>query len=266
MEAKKKIIILAEEHPTNLTTLAFLGSYLAGKEIKECSKNLDKIFTESYMCRIMGKRSIMSRVIGRITSIICKIMNRIMGGINSKIENEVRALTEIYTNRIIDAVKTLENSFEALLIGQDIKLEEYEILDFLLKKSPTNNTKLYIEGIKDVLEERREINSLIKEYGIERNVVFLDEGNHRYEELKDENGNLLKNSLEVQIGREDYWVNKINTTIGDYKYAIAIVGRNHVRHSNEFIYRTSCNVSEEVGYFGEKLKRLGYEIEIIDVI
>jgi len=221
MKERKEVIILAEEHPSNLRILASFGLNSARKEIEEFSKNLIETIDLS---------------------------------------------KEIYTyvKRIEDAVETIESSIELYLRQQDIKLKEYEILDSLLSSSPISSTKLYVEGSKGILEVRPEIDSLIKKYGIE--VVFLDEGNPRYEKLKDENGNLLKSSSEIQIGREDYWVNKINTTIKDSKYAIAIVGRNHVRFSDEYIYRTSHSMSKEVGYFGEKLKQNNYDVEIIDVV
>jgi hypothetical protein len=215
MGEKKKVIILAEEHPSNIRILASLGIKLAEKEIENYSKNL------------------------------------------------IETLNETYLDRIKDAVESVETSVELYLKQQEIKLKEYEILDFLLSSLPTSSTKLYVEGSKGVLEGRFEIDFLVKKYGIE--VVLLDESNPRYEELEDENGNLLKSSSEIQIGRENYWVNKLNTTIKDSKYAIAIVGRNHVRFSNEYIYRTSHNVPKEVGYFGEKLKENNYDIEIIDV-
>lgn len=179
-------------------------------------------------------------------------------------KNLIKTLNKRYVSRIERTVEIMENSIELYLKQQDIKLREYKILDSLLSSLPTSSTKLYVEGSRGVLEERLEIDSLVKKYGIE--VVLLDEGNPRYEKLEDENGNPLKSSSEIQIGREDYWVNKINTTIKDCKYAIAIVGRNHLRFSDEFIYRTSRNTSKEVGYFGEKLKENNYDVEIIDVV
>jgi len=212
----KKVIILAEEHPSNIKILASLGINLAKKEIENHSKNL------------------------------------------------IKTLNETDVDRIKDIVESMESSIELYLKQQDIKLKEYEILDSLLSRLPTSSTKLYVEGSRGALEERLEINCLAKKYGIE--VVLLDEGNPRYERLEDENGNPLKSSSEIQIGREDYWVNKINTTIKDCKYAIVIVGRNHVRFSDEDIYRTSRNTSKEVGYFGEKLKENNYDVEIIDVV
>jgi hypothetical protein len=216
MEEKKKVIILAEEHPSNMKILASLGLGLAKEKIEESSKNL------------------------------------------------IKTLNKRYVSRIERTVEIMENSIELYLKQQDIKLREYKILDSLLSSLPTSSTKLYVEGSRGVLEERLEIDSLVKKYGIE--VVLLDEGNPRYEKLEDENSNPLKSSSEIQIGREDYWVNKINTTIKDCKYAIAIVGRNHLRFSDEFIYRTSRNTSKEVGYFGEKLKQNNYDVEIIDVV
>jgi hypothetical protein len=173
---------------------------------------------------------------------------------------------EIYTyvKGIEDAVETMESSVDLYLTQQDIKLKEYEILDSLLSSLPISSTKLYVEGNRETFRERPEVYLLAKKYGIE--VEFLDEGNPRYEKLEDENGNLLKSSSEIQIGREDYWLNKINTTIKDSKYAIAIVGRGHVRFSDEYIYRTSRSTSKEVGYFGEKLKQNNYDVEIIDVV
>jgi len=179
-------------------------------------------------------------------------------------KNLIKTLNKRYVSRIERTVEIMENSIELYLKQQDIKLREYKILDSLLSSLPTSSTKLYVEGSRGVLEERLEIDSLVKKYGIE--VVLLDEGNPRYEKLEDENSNPLKSSSEIQIGREDYWVNKINTTIKDCKYAIAIVGRNHLRFSDEFIYRTSRNTSKEVGYFGEKLKQNNYDVEIIDVV
>jgi hypothetical protein len=225
MEEKKEVIILAEEHPSNLRILASFGLNSARKEIEEFSKNLIEVFIETYIRK-----------------------------------------KEIYTyvKGIEDAVETMESSVDLYLTQQDIKLKEYEILDSFLSILPKDSTKLYVEGNRETFRERSEVYSLAKKYGIE--VVFLDEGNRRYEKLEDENGNPLKNSSEIQIGRENYWVNKINTTIGSYKYAIAIVGRNHLRVSDEFIYRTSPDVQKEEGYFGEKLKELGYYVKIIDII
>ena len=213
---EKIVITLAEEHPSNLKILAYLGINLSKKEIENHSKNL------------------------------------------------IKTLNETYVDRIKDVVESMESSIELYLKQQDIKLKEYEILDSFLSILPKDSTKLYVEGSRGVLEERPEIDSLVKKYGIE--VVLLDEGNPRYERLEDENSNPLKSSSEIQIGREDYWVNKINTTIKDSKYAIAIVGRNHVRFSDEYIYRTSHSTSKEVGYFGEKLKQNNYDVEIIDVV
>jgi hypothetical protein len=230
MEEKKEVIILAEEHPSNLRTLASFGLNSAREEIEEFSKNLIKAFIETYTRKYNKAKSV-----------------------------EIST----YVKRIEDAVETMESSGDLYLRQQDIKLKEYEILDSFLSILPKDSTKLYVEGNRETFRKRPEVYSLAKKYGIE--VVFLDEGNRRYEKLEDENGNPLKNSSEIQIGRENYWVNKINTTMGSCKYAIAIVGRNHLRYSDEAIYRTSYNVSKEEGYFGEKLKEVRYDVKTIDV-
>jgi hypothetical protein len=179
-------------------------------------------------------------------------------------ESLIKTFAKTFMDRIKDAVRTMESSADIYLRQQSIKLKEYEMLDFLLSRLPRDSTMLYVEGSRGVLEERPEIDCLIKKYGIR--VVLLDEGNRRYEKLEDERGNPLKNSSEIQIGREDYWVNKINTTMGDSKCAIVMVGRNHIRFSDKSIRRTSYTNSKEVGYLGKKLEELGYEVEIIDVI
>jgi hypothetical protein len=243
MEEKKEVIILAEEHPSNLRILASFGLNSAKKEIEEFSKNLIEVFTETYIRKIKYNQA---------------------KTIDSS-EDAVEAM-EIYTyvKGIEDAVEAMESSVDLYLTQQDIKLKEYEILDYFLSILPKDSTKLYVEGNREIFRERPEVYLLAKKYGIE--VEFLDEGNPRYEKLEDENVNLLRNSSEIQIGRENYWVNKINTTIRSCKYAIAIVGRNHLRFSDEFIYRTSPDVQKEEGYFGEKLKELGYYVKIIDII
>jgi hypothetical protein len=225
MGEEKEVIILAEEHPTNIRTLAFFGLNSARDEIERFSKELINVLIKSY---------------------------------RRKKEEIYR-----YLKGIEYAVETINSSIDLYIKQQDIKLKELEILDHLISRLPEGSTKLYVEGSSGVLEERPEIDYLVKKYGIE--VAFLDEGNPRYEKLEDESGNLLKDSSEIQIGREDYWVTKINTTIGGCKYAIVIVGRNHLRFSDKFIYKTSRNTPKYVGYFGVKLERNNYRVEIIDI-
>ena len=83
MKEKKEVIILAEEHPSNLRTLASFGLNSAREEIEEFSKNLIKVFIETYI----RKKEIYT-----------------------------------YVKGIEDAVETMESSGVLYLKQQDIKL------------------------------------------------------------------------------------------------------------------------------------------------
>ena len=153
-------------------------------------------------------------------------------------------------SEIDDYLKELESTIDFNFEVEKLKVKEYEILDNLLKNIE-NSVVAYLEGNKEVWNFRPEILRLLNKYDNVKKVVYLDEGNPRYERLVDEKGNFLKSVEEIQIGREDFWIKKIKEN-PNYDFSIAIVGKNHViPNSKPFI-----------GYFAQKIRELGYSVYI----
>jgi len=155
---------------------------------------------------------------------------------------------------------------EVLFCAQEIREKEFEYIN-KLTSSLNDKIVIYLEGNHEANIGRYEIVELAKRENLK--LVYLDEGNVRYEKTMDENGRILKHAYEIQIGREDYWIKRIEETVGDAKYAIAIVGRNHVGRSKESvlnkIYKKFSPKYRHIGYFDKKLKERGYDVEIVEI-
>ena len=171
-------------------------------------------------------------------------------------------LLEKYVNEMIETVNMLTCAHEI----REKELEYLErFIDMLDRK-----TVVYLEGNREFSasqEGRFEIVKLAEEKNLK--LFYLDEGNVRYEKLMDENGRVLKHAYEIQIGREDFWVNKIEETIGGAGYGIVIVGANHVSNSWKGylrkIYKRISPKYRNIGYFDKKLRKRGYEVVVLDI-
>jgi len=196
--------------------------------------------------------------------------------IKKEIENQKNELIEkLYQDRDVDmnAIKLLEKcvnemieSVNMLTCAHKIREKEMEYLERFLDMFD-RKIVIYLEGNTDANIGRLEIIELAVEKNLK--LVYLDEGNIRYEKLMDENRRILKHVHEIQMGREDFWVNKIEETIGEADYAIVIVGRDHVSNSwKDYIRRIYKRISPKyrnIGYFDKKLRKRGYEVEVLDV-
>jgi len=152
-----------------------------------------------------------------------------------------------------------------LLCAHEIREKEVEYLNEIARL-PNKKIVVYLEGNRDANAARPEIVELAREKNLK--LVYLDEGNRRYENFVDENGRILKHAHEIQIEREDFWVDRIEETIADADYAIVIVGRNHVRNYKDYIRKTYKRISpkrKSVGYFDERLRERGYEVEVFRI-
>ncbi|MGC9200630.1 MAG: hypothetical protein ACP5F8_01560, partial [Candidatus Aenigmatarchaeota archaeon] len=150
---------------------------------------------------------------------------------------------------IYNYLNKFESALGLYLSVVELKNKEYEILSNALENRKNNKIVAYLEGNIKAWKLRQEILSLLKKYNA--SVVYLDEGNSRYERLLDEKGNFLKSVEEIQIGREDFWIKKIKEN-PNYDFSIAIVGKKHViPNSKPFI-----------GYFAQKIRELGYNVYI----
>lgn len=182
-------------------------------------------------------------------------------------------IEKLYSSGEVDSIlRSLEKEVDEmvecinmLLCAHEIREKEVEYLNEIARL-PNKKIVVYLEGNRDANASRPEIVELAREKNLK--LVYLDEGNRRYENFVDENGRILKHVHEIQVGREDFWVNKIEETIADADYAVVIVGRNHVRNYKDNIRKTYKRISpkrKSVGYFDERLRERGYEVEVFRI-
>jgi len=196
------------------------------------------------------------------------------------LEKEIKSLIDelierLYKERDADMnlLKLLEENVDKMIESVNMLLYAHEIrkkeIEYLEKITHIHDKKtvIYVEGNRETNTARPEIVELARKKNLK--LVYLDEGNMRYEKLEDEKGRILKHGYEIQIGREDFWVNRIEETIGDANYAIAVVGVNHVNGNRKDyirrIYRRISPKYRNMGYFDKKLKEREYEVEIFDI-
>jgi len=189
--------------------------------------------------------------------------------LKDKLLEQLYLRRKVDTKIIEDIYKSIEELLECermLLCAEEIREREFEYID-QFTNSLNGKIVLYLEGNSEVNIDRSEIVELAKRKNLK--LVYLDEGNVRYEKLLDGKGKPLKNVNEVQVGREDYWIKRIEETIEDAEYAIAVVGINHVgRDKGDFlrkIYKKLSPRHRHIGYFDKKLKEKGYDVEVIEI-
>jgi len=200
--------------------------------------------------------------------------------------------------RLIEYIKILSKEASKMLdCANEIRRTELKILD-IATSGREKEFVIYLEGDRDVIKKCR---PEIVEFANSRNLrlVCLDEGNLKYKGynqlfnqlifslfhdneykntrqregmdydriVEDYRKRLEKAEKEAQEGREDLWVETIEKTIGDAKYAIVIVGAAHVSNNkNENNYETISQRPENIGFFDKKLKERGYEVIVQKVI
>ena len=196
------------------------------------------------------------------------------------LEKEIKSLIDelierLYKERDADMnlLKLLEENVDKMIESVNMLLYAHEIrkkeIEYLEKITHIHDKKtvIYVEGNRETNTARPEIVELARKKNLK--LVYLDEGNMRYEKLEDEKGRVLKRVHEIQVGREDFWVNRIEETVGDVNYAIAVVGVNHVNGNRKDyirrIYRRISPKYRNMGYFDKKLKEREYEVEIFDI-
>jgi hypothetical protein len=159
-------------------------------------------------------------------------------------------------------INEITSSVDVFLCANNIINEEFKLLEHLIYILPS--PVIYLEGNEETNKYARpEIIELAKERNLK--LIYLDEGNPRYEKMEDENGRILKHTYEIQKGREDYWVRRIEETKEDSECGIAILGVDHVRYSPiRKIYGILKPKYRYVGYFDKKLRKRGYEVEIFE--
>jgi predicted secreted protein len=217
-DTTKKIFIIYEVHPSNIKD--------------RCWNNLE---TSKYQIEIIG-----SKLIKDLFEI------NYLPVLDERIDKHIRNLEE-WINVIEENVLAFEKTIYDET-SNTIPNKELKIIDKIISEYP--NCKLYLEGSKNTVQVRSELFYHAKQRKID--IILLDEGNKTYEEALDDKGRPIKKSYdEVQNGREEYWIKKIDKTIGNSN-AIVIVGAAHSSNHKSF--------STHVGYLDKKLKELGYEV------
>ena len=194
--------------------------------------------------------------------------------------------------RLVKNIIDIDRLVDMFFYAQEIKEREIKILNELISKIGRNGT-IFLEGNEEAnMLGRSDILEFAKVHNLK--VEYLDRGNVRYERLTDENGRLLKSGNEIQKGREDFWIRRIEECIEGMHYAIAIVGINHVQNIPEDRYssfailrkdiKSFCRDyhpkykrivklyekfrerSYDIGKFDKKLRERGYKVEVFEVV
>jgi hypothetical protein len=176
--------------------------------------------------------------------------------------HSVKSIDDIDEIDLDGITNEITSSVDVLLCAHDIINEEFKLLEHLISTLPS--PVIYLEGNEETNKYARpEIIKLARERNLK--LIYLDEGNPRYEKMVDENGRILKHTYEIQKGRENYWIRRIEETKRDSERGIAIVGVDHVRYDPiRKIYGILKPKYRYVGYFDKKLRKRGYEVEIFE--
>jgi hypothetical protein len=145
--------------------------------------------------------------------------------------------------------------------AMDILKKEKEILKELSNYGRIN---IYVEGTGAPKISMSILKNYVKSQGIDAEIYYLDQERPR----------IFRSKEELQRGREDDWVDLIlRNGTNDNEIVCAIVGKNHLRYTSsnklkKIIYKVLGLVDwkyRHIGYFGEKLRESGFELELFEV-